>query len=434
MTMAWIAFFFLAGILIVMSILLWRRWGAPWRELEDLVESVVNSRAPRAFLINANKRAHRIGLALEKLAQQETERDHRMQIAEKSLQTILGAMPDGLLVVDDRRRVQLTSAKVVDLFGKAAGTLERPLIELVRDATVDRLVDESMRTGQSRNGSMAITGKNGETIDLEISAVPLPENPGRPRGAVILFRDITHLRQVEEMRRDFVANVSHELRTPLSIFRGYLETLLEDPRQPPDELVRILEVMERHSDRLNSLVEDVLSLARLEGTESHLEIAQIDLADFLRTIVRDWEKRFAAKQLRVDVDIAQDFPPLHADENRLQEIVYNLLDNAVKYSQPGGEVHVRAQSRGNEIAIEISDAGIGISADDLPHIFERFYRADKARSRELGGTGLGLSIVKHIAQLHGGNVEAESTIGRGTKIRVWLPLAGASNSPAVTQT
>jgi two-component system, OmpR family, phosphate regulon sensor histidine kinase PhoR len=434
MTMAWIAFAFLAGILIALSILLWRRWGAPWRDLEELVEAVVNNRSPRAFLISANEHAHRIGLALEKLAQQESERERRMEVAEKSLETILGAMPDGLLVVDDRRRVQLTSAKVIDLFGKAASTPGRPLIELVRDAAADRLVDESMRTGESRNSALAITRGAGQTVNLEMSAVPLPGNPGQARGAVVLFRDMTHLREMEEMRRDFVANVSHELRTPLSIFRGYLETLLEDPRQPPNELVRILEVMERHSDRLNSLVEDVLSLAGLEAAEPRLEIAQIDLADFLRTIARDWEKRFAAKKLRVDVDIAKELPLLHADEDRLQEIVYNLLDNAVKYSQPGGEVHIRAQARNGEMAIEISDAGIGISADDLPHIFERFYRADKARSRELGGTGLGLSIVKHIAQLHGGSVEAESTVGQGTTIRVRLPLVEASKASAVTQT
>lgn len=432
--MAWIAFAFLAVILIALSILLWRRWGAPWPDLEDLVEAVVNNRAPRAFLISANEHAHRIGLALEKLAQQESERERRMQIAEKSLQTILGAMPDGLLVVDDRRRVQLISAKIIDLFGKAASTPERPLIELVRDAAADRLVDESMRTGQSRNGPIAITRDAGQTVNLEMSVVPLPGNPGQARGAVVLFRDMTQLREMEEMRRDFVANVSHELRTPLSIFRGYLETLLEDPRQPPHELVRILEVMERHSDRLNSLVEDVLSLAGLEAAEPHLEIAQIDLTNFLRTIARDWEKRFAAKQLRVDVDVAKELPALPADEDRLQEIIYNLLDNAVKYSQPGGEVHMRVQARDGEMAIEISDAGIGISADDLPHIFERFYRVDKARSRELGGTGLGLSIVKHIAQLHGGSVEAESAMGRGTTIRVRLPLDEASKSSSVTQT
>jgi two-component system phosphate regulon sensor histidine kinase PhoR len=229
------------------------------------------------------------------------------------------------------------------------------------------------------------------------------------------------------MRRDFIANVSHELRTPLSIFRGYLETLLADPRQPPGELLRILEIMERHSDRLNALVDDVLSLARLESRESEIDRAEINLPNFLDGILRDWEKRFAAKKLNAQLDAPANLPSLHADESRLQEIIYNLLDNAVKYSQSGGSITIGAAAVGNQIRLSVKDQGIGIAARDLPRIFERFYRVDKARSRELGGTGLGLSIVKHIVQLHGGRVEAESEPGRGTTISVILPIGAASS-------
>jgi two-component system phosphate regulon sensor histidine kinase PhoR len=242
------------------------------------------------------------------------------------------------------------------------------------------------------------------------------------RGAVLLFRDVTQLRQVEEMRRDFVANVSHELRTPLSIFRGYLETLLEHPQQPPGELLRILEVMERHSDRLNALVEDVLSLARLESPEAELDASDIDVGEFLGVIVKDWETRLAAKELRAEVELAPGLALLHADEGRLQEVIYNLLDNAVKYSPAGGVITLRAAMEGECMRLSVSDQGRGIPAADVPRVFERFYRADKARSRALGGTGLGLSIVKHIAQLHGGRVEAASEVGRGTTISVLLPL------------
>ena len=248
---------------------------------------------------------------------------------------------------------------------------------------------------------------------------PIKEGP----GAVILFRDITERRRTETMRRDFVANVSHELRTPLSILRGYLETLLENPEQPPAELLRIFEVMERHSNRLNLLVDDVLSLARLEGPGMALDLTTIRPALFLRGIMRDWEKKFAAKQIEAQLEAADDLPPLEADEARLQEVIYNLLDNAVKYSAAGGKITVRANSADGQLDLSVSDNGAGIPAADLPRIFERFYRADKARHRELGGTGLGLSIVKHIAQLHGGSVEAESELGRGTTVRVRLPLA-----------
>jgi two-component system phosphate regulon sensor histidine kinase PhoR len=252
------------------------------------------------------------------------------------------------------------------------------------------------------------------------------------KGAVILFRDVSHFRKVEKMRRDFVANVSHELRTPLSIFRGYLETLLDDPQQPPGELLRILEIMERHSNRLNALVEDVLSLARLESPGMELNRAKVDLPELLHSIMRDWEKPFAAKQLKSHLNFPGNLPRIEADETRLQELIYNLLDNAVKYSKAGGTVSLRAEPDGATVRISVADQGAGIPREDLPRIFERFYRADKSRSAEQSGTGLGLSIVKHIAQLHGGTVEAQSELGKGTTVSVTLPTSGAAKS--VTQT
>jgi two-component system phosphate regulon sensor histidine kinase PhoR len=218
------------------------------------------------------------------------------------------------------------------------------------------------------------------------------------------------------------------LRTPLSILRGYLETLLENPKQPSAELLRIFEVMDRHSRRLNLLVDDVLSLARLEGPGIALDLTAIRTENFLRNVMHDWEKKFASKQLRAELNVANDLPLLRADEARLQEVVYNLLDNAVKYAPVGGQVIVSASRKGDCISLGVTDDGPGIPTRDLPRIFERFYRADKARHRELGGTGLGLSIVKHIAQLHGGSVEAESAIGRGTTVRVHLPADGVTES------
>jgi len=243
------------------------------------------------------------------------------------------------------------------------------------------------------------------------------------RGAVLVMHDITELRKADQVRRDFVANVSHELRTPLSILRGYLETLLENPKQPPAELLRIFETMERHSNRLNLLVDDVLSLARLEGPGVALDLTTVRPAPFLRGIMHDWERKFAEKNLQTELDVSENLPPLRVDEGRLQEVIYNLLDNAVKFSPPKGRIRVCATRNDNRISLSVSDCGTGIPARDLPRIFERFYRVDKARHRELGGTGLGLSIVKHIAQLHGGSVEAESEIGSGTTGRVHLPIA-----------
>jgi len=308
------------------------------------------------------------------------------------------------------------------IFGLAKNVSGGTLLELVRDAAADRLAVEAIRRQEPQRESVEINRGETEPREMEITAVPFGENSD-VKGAVVLFRDVSHFRKVETMRRDFVANVSHELRTPLSILRGYLETLLDDPDQPPGELRRILEIMERHSKRLNALVEDVLSLARLESPGIELNRSEVDLPELLHGIMRDWEKRFATKQLKSHLNFPGNLPRLMADETRLQELIYNLLDNAVKYSKPGGTVSLRAEPAGGSVRISVKDQGLGIPPGDLPRIFERFYRADKSRSAEQSGTGLGLSIAKHIAQLHGGTVEAESELGKGTTISVVLPVS-----------
>jgi two-component system phosphate regulon sensor histidine kinase PhoR len=420
--MLWLALSFVGLGLFALVLWIQRRWIAPWHRAEQLVAAVANDRQPETFLLSENPHAHQLGLLLEKLWSRQIELMDRAHEAEFSAQAILGAMLDGLVVVDEDRRIQITNSAFARLLERDAINAGEPLYETLRNVALDRAVIETLSTGEPQRESLRITRRSGENVELEVSAVPLREKSNRVRGAVLLFRDITQLRRVEEMRRDFVANVSHELRTPLSIFRGYLETLLENPKQPPGELLRIFEVMEKHSKRLNSLVEDVLSLAQLEEPKTRLNFTEIYLPDFLAAILRDWQKRFDAKLLRSSLDAPDDLPVISADEHRLQEVIYNLLDNAVKYSQPEGTVRLSATRINGSVRVAISDEGVGVARRDLPRIFERFYRADKARSRELGGTGLGLSIVKHIAELHGGNVEAESEVGRGTTISVILPI------------
>ena len=420
--MGWFAFCLLAVAVLMTALVVWRRWIAPWKDVEELSQAVVDKRPPRKFLISANPQSRAIGLAFERLADRQRELEERFREGEFSVQAVFGAMLDGLVVVDDRRRVRMMNREFRRAFGLEEAEADQPLLELIRHASIDRLVLEAIRTREPQRESIRMSRGPSEGREIEVSAVPLGENSVQMEGAVVLFHDVTQLRQIEEMRRDFVANVSHELRTPLSIFRGYLETLLDDPQQPPGELLRILEIMERHSDRLNALVEDVLSLARLESPGMELNLAEVNLAELLHAIMRDWEKQFAAKQLKSHLNFPGDLPHLQADESRLQEVIYNLLDNAVKYSQPGGTVSLRAEVVADRVRISVADQGVGIREADLPRIFERFYRADKARSRDLGGTGLGLSIVKHIVQLHGGAVEAESEPGKGTTISVLLPI------------
>ena len=284
---------------------------------------------------------------------------------------------------------------------------------------IARRIDETLRSGVEGSETVNLHGNNSDARQVIVTALAMSEE----RGAVVLFHDVTHLQQLEQVRRDFVSNVSHELRTPLSIFRGYLETLLDEPQLPAAERERILRVLQKHSSRLNSLVDDLLSLARLEAPDTRLKLAPVDLREFVGRIAREWDRKAAAKDLTLSVEVVDDLPAIRVDEARLEEVVYNLLDNATKHSNSGGVIEIRVRREGEFALISVTDRGAGISTADLPRIFQRFYRADKARSRELGGTGLGLAIVKHITELHGGSVTAESQLGRGTTVRVLLPIS-----------
>jgi two-component system phosphate regulon sensor histidine kinase PhoR len=421
--MSWLFLSVICVVLGAIVLVAWRKWIAPWRHIDQLVRQIAGGEQPRTFLVDGGTLSQRVGLALENIFRHQQQLDQQIAGRESGTQTILGAMQDGLLVVDMGRHITLMNRTFENLFELRDAAVGAPLLESVRHATLDRLLAETLCTGKPMQSELMLTdSKTNAERHVEVSAVPMKDDADVTTGAVVLFHDITELKRIDQIRRDFVANVSHELRTPLSILRGYIETLLDDPKTSREELARILQIMERHSKRLGLLVDDLLSLSQLESSSANLEPGQVQLRELFDNVIRDWKQGLAKKNLTVIVDLAPDMPPIRADETRLQEVLFNLLENAVKYSRENGEIRLQAAQRGSEIVISVSDNGIGISRDDLPRIFERFYRADKARSREFGGTGLGLSIVKHIAQLHGGRVEAESEHGRGTTIRVLLPI------------
>ena len=406
-----------------MAIVAWRKWIAPWRQIEQFVGQISRGGRPPSFLVDGGAGPKRVGLALETIFSRQQELDQQIAGRESGTQTILSAVQDGLLVVDTRRRITLMNRTFEKLFEVREAAMGAPLLEAVRDATLDRLIAETLRTGKAMQSGLSLTDtKANAERHLEISAVPMRNDDiDLTTGAVVLFHDINQLKRLDQVRSDFVANVSHELRTPLSILRGYIETLLDNPKTSREELSRILGVMDRHSKRLGLLVDDLLSLAQLESSNTNLEINELQVSELFNNVIADWKEKLAEKHLKLIVDLPPNALLIRADETRLQEVLYNLLENAVKYSPENGEIRLRAAERDSEVVLSVSDSGIGISKADLPRIFERFYRADKARSRELGGTGLGLAIVKHVAQLHGGRVEAQSELGRGTTIRVILP-------------
>jgi two-component system phosphate regulon sensor histidine kinase PhoR len=409
------------GIALLLAVaaafVLQRLYLRPWRELEHLLTRIGRGEQPPTFLLGGTTQARRVGLALEQLLARQRELDRQVSKDAAEVRAVLTALTDGLLVVDSSQHILICNPAFEQLYGQSGIATGTALLDIIRDSDVIEPIRAALDHARARVAEVSAPDRKRQ---LQLTAVPITQN-GEASGVVAVFHDISRLKQADEIRRDFVANVSHELRTPLSIFHGNLETLLEPGDLDENETRHIYEVMKRHSDRLNLLVNDLLSLARLESKEANLQLAEIRLRDFLEGITRDWAKRLAGKNLRLELQVPDDFPTVHADERRLEEVVHNLLDNAVKYSHQKGRIVLNAGAPDQEVVLSVCDEGVGIAANDLPRIFERFYRADRARSRELGGTGLGLSIVKHIAQLHGGRVEAESVVGQGTTIRVILP-------------
>ena len=418
--------------LIVALIWTWRKWIAPWRGVEEMIAHISSGKKPSTFLLDGASGPRNVALALEQVFDRQAQLEHQIAERASGTNTVFAALQDGLLVVDTRHCLTFVNRSFQKLFASRADDLGRTVLEVIRDPILDRLIGKTLDGGEPQRGELTIPNLTAQTLRrMQLSAVAMKDDTGLTTGAIVLFHDVTKLIQADEIRRDFVANVSHELRTPLSILRGYIETLLGDPDTSREELTRILEVMNRHSDRLGLLVDDLLTLAQLESSTPNLQLSEVRLTEVFAAIVLDWGKRFAEKRLSIEVGIPSDLPLIRAEETRLQEVLYNLLDNALKYTEPGGRIRLRAERRGEEIVLSVSDTGVGVPEADLPRIFERFFRADKARSREVGGTGLGLSIVKHIAQMHGGRVEGESILHRGTTIRVIIPINGPPE-PTVT--
>lgn len=398
-----------------------------WRQVGRMIDAIDAGSRPTSFILHGEKALQRIGLGLEKLTDQRDRLESQISREGFNLQAILASMVEGVMVVDTQRVIRLVNNSFLTLFDLKAEPVGRRALATLRDAAIEGVLRQAMSTGEAQFREIAL---NHPRRHLAMSAASVRDRAGEILGVAATFHDITRVKQLEQVRSDFVANVSHELRTPLSIFQGYVEMLRENPDMQREEVTQTLQVLSKHSTRLNALVEDLLTIARLESRQDDLKLTPLDTTGFLRGVVDDWKLKFAAKQVQLCMEIAPDFPAIMADAFRMEQVFNNLLENALKYTPAEGSVIIRAtrlQPNGTsarEMAeIRVVDTGSGIPSTDLPHVFERFYRADKARSRALGGTGLGLSIVKHILQIHGGSVHAESVVGTGSSFILRLPVA-----------
>jgi two-component system phosphate regulon sensor histidine kinase PhoR len=372
--------------------------------------------------------AGRLAGTFNSLAVQLEGRIARLEEDRQLLRAVLGGMAEGVIAVDGRRRLLFANAAADRLFGLDANSVGRLVPELIRSPQVHRAVEATLGGPESHRVEITVPSPDGRLrghpLVLAVQGTPLPGSP--PPGAVLVFHDVTETRRLERVRQDFVANASHELKTPVASIKAYAETLLDGALHDDAVNVAFLRRIDEQADRLNQLVLDLLSLARLESGQEFFEHTPVWLPPLFDRIAATHAERAAASGLDyaplIDPDAAD--AVVTADEEAIRQILDNLIDNAIKYTPQGGRVRVALRRAAPDaVLIEVADTGIGIPRDDLPRVFERFYRVDKARSRELGGTGLGLAIVKHLAQSLGGAVAVESRLGAGSTFRVRLPAA-----------
>ena len=359
-----------------------------------------------------NEMARQCAFRIEAMEQQRNEQD-----------AVFSSMMEGVFAVDSELRIiSMNDAASTLLRVDANAVKGRPILEAVRNTALRDFVQGALVSDAPVEAELSVGQR--EPLLLKAQGAMLHDGSGRTMGAVVVLNDITRLRRLEEVRQDFVANVSHELKTPITSIKGFVETLLDEPAPSPENVRRFLQIVEKQANRLDAIIEDLLSLSRLEQTKGavSLKIEQAPVLPVINAAVELCQHQAELREIRIQVECPPDLaaginPPL------LEQGLVNLINNAVKYSDDGQSVLVRAREHEGTLVIDVADEGTGIHANELDRIFELFYRIDKARSRDLGGTGLGLSIVKHIAQAHSGSVSVISTPGEGSVFTLQLPLS-----------
>jgi two-component system phosphate regulon sensor histidine kinase PhoR len=389
-----------------------------WQRILDALEKIKNGELnQRLHLLSGGD----IGALAEAINQMAEVLEARLRALEKEtrqFRSILNSMAEGVVVVDRDTRIISLNPAAEKIFQAAQREVQEKLfLETFRNNDIAEVINVVLEKGELVSREMELVWPLKKVF--MINASPILENDN-VAGCLLVIHDISEIRRLEKVRADFIANASHELKTPLTSIKGFVETLrggaLEDKEVSRD----FLRIIAEHSERLDKLINDLLHLTRLESKEAALEKKDLDLSRLVGGAIADFQGQLRKKNITVKNDLPQPCPAF-AEQDKMEQVFANLLDNAIKYNKDGGWVKIYSQDIREGIRVTVEDSGYGIPARDIPRIFERFYRVDKARSRELGGTGLGLAIVKHIIELHGGCVGVESTEGLGSKF--WFTLS-----------
>ena len=407
----------------MLSLFVSRRITRPIEQIKIWAESIARGECRLRPPVAESEEIGALSESLNQMAVELREHIDTVMRQRNEIKAVLSSMVEGVIAVDMEERVISMNHAAAKMFGcDLAEAQGRSIQEVVRNTVLQQFVKNALSSQEAVEKEIVLSSDRDRFLNGH--GTLLRDAEGKQIGALIVLNDVTRLLRLEKIRREFVANVSHEIKTPITAIKGFVETLRDGAVENHEDAERFLEIIGKHVDRLEAIIEDLLSLSRIEQEAEREEVVLDEgrLKDVLETAIQVCEAGAMAKKIEIELSCAEDLlakidPPL------LEQAMVNLIDNAIKYSNDGGTVRVEALQRESETIISVHDQGCGIEKEHLPRLFERFYRVDKARSRQLGGTGLGLAIVKHIAQAHGGHVAVESTPGKGSTFSIHIPKA-----------
>jgi len=407
--------------------LLWHSWVRPLFEIRETISAMAAREDRRPIIRSSLRPFTEIAGDLGRISDLLHDQGRQLSDEGFSLRAILGSMVEGIMIVDSSLRIRLANDALHTMFDLKRSPINRTVFEVFRDPALAPAIDRSIAEIRPVNlefqtDSLMSAGR--PQRHFRVNLAPLfPSGGAIPAGVLAVFDDLTEVRTLETVRREFVANVSHEFRTPLAIINGYVETLLEGALDDREMSERALGVMQKHCKRLNLLIDDLLTISKLEHRSRAMQFRSINLREILQRVIDQLEPQIAGRGATVGVEFDPEAEVAEADPSQIEQVFFNFVSNALQYGPKDGvDVNVTGRRRGEEIEVSFSDNGPGIPYEDQPHIFERFYRVHKDRSRDAGGTGLGLSIVKNVALAHDGHVSVRSTPGSGAIFKFVLPV------------
>ena len=415
---------------LAIALLFSYRLSAPIRKMEQFTERLRKGEGPGTLMIESSDEMGQLARNINYLVEELEARIRSLGEEKGKVEAAFASAIEGVIILDSRDRIEAVNRSMREMLGNRYGdVMGKTPIEAFRNIELQRALDGFKASGSPVFQEITLGEENPVILDVNISSIRgMAASDGK---TMMVFHDVTRLKKLEQIRVDFVANVSHEIKTPLTAILGYIETLQEGAIEDRETARKFLSTISRHAQRLNRLLEDLLTLSNIELGDLRFHFESVAPIGAVDGVLHIMDLRVREKNLTVEKNVPEHLPLIRADRDRLTQILLNVLDNAVKFTPEGGRIRIDAAPEGaREVVIRVGDTGIGVPRDEVARLGERFYRVDKTRSRELGGTGLGLSIVKHLMQAHRGRVEIESQLGRGTTVSLYFPVFLETADPA----